>query len=105
MFGKTITTKKLFCQCLHDIESGSGRSQFCFAPCADQREIMRLKGEASLVADPVKLQAHIEELEQRLSELRNNPPSSHSALLLHAMEKQLAEEIIRLKSHLPKTES
>ncbi len=74
-------------------------------PCADQREIIRLESEAVIIADPDKLEAHIEELDQRLSELRNNPPSSHSALLLHAMEKQLAEEIIRLKSHLPKTES
>lgn len=105
MFGIKKTTRKPYCQCLDEIQRGGPRTRFCLMPCADQREIMRLEAKAALVADPVKLQAQIAQLEQQLNELKNNPPTSHSALLLHAMEKELEERIGECKSRLPKTES
>jgi hypothetical protein len=72
----------------------------------DEKELARFKSYRSrevILADPIKLQAHIAQLEQQLNELKTNPPSSHSAVLLHVMEKELEETIGEWKSHLPKT--
>lgn len=36
-----VNTTHPFCQCLHEIENGLPRTQFCFVACSDQRQILR----------------------------------------------------------------
>jgi len=52
------------CQCLYEIENGMPRTKFCFAPCSEQKEMLKDK--------KLPIEKIIENLEISIKENRYN---------------------------------